>query len=378
MICVIGVRFKKAGKIYYFDPDNLDIEVGQHAIVETVRGIELGEVAVAPRMVPDEEIVQPLKKVLRIATDDDLDQVHDNTLREQEAYEFAQERIHALGLEMKLVEIEYTFDKNKLVFYFTADKRIDFRELVKDLAAKFRTRIELRQIGVRDEAKMLGGLGVCGQALCCTTWMGDFAPVSIRHAKDQDLSMNPNKISGVCGRLKCCLRFEADAYEDARARQPKIGESVMVPAGEAHVVAVNLLRESCTLQVPDGARCTLGWNEISYHPCTAAKGEGPCAHEADDEEPELHALETPDDALLQNSDEATHESTPNAGTTHHKPRRSGSKHKPTEAEAKAHVATQEIAAGSDGESHPPRKRRRWRKRKPKNGDGKESPHATTD
>ena len=211
MIEVVGVRFKKAGKIYYFDPGDHQTQVGDHVIVETVRGTELGEVVIGPRMVSEEEVTQPLKKVVRLATEEDLLRAEENRGYEAEAYAVARECIEALGLEMKLVGVECAFDRSKLVFFFTADQRVDFRELVKALAARLHARIELRQVGVRDEAKILGGVGVCGRCLCCATWIGEFSPVSIRHAKEQELSMNPGKISGVCGRLKCCLRFEAEA-----------------------------------------------------------------------------------------------------------------------------------------------------------------------
>jgi len=216
---VVGIRFKKAGKIYYFDPDGLDLAVGDFTIVETSRGQEFGEVVVAPKQVPEEEIVQPLKKVLRVVVEEDCQKILENRQMEDEAFHICLEKIADHDLEMKLVDVEYTFDRSKVIFYFTADGRVDFRELVKDLAAVFRTRIELRQIGVRDEAKMIGGIGPCGRVLCCHTFLGEFEPVSIRMAKDQNLSLNPTKISGVCGRLMCCLRFESDAYEMMRSEQ---------------------------------------------------------------------------------------------------------------------------------------------------------------
>jgi len=214
---VVGIRFKRAGKIYYFDPNGLDLSVGDFTIVETARGLEFGEVVVAPKEVSEEEIVQPLKKVLRVAEEEDCQKILENRQMENEAFDICLEKIAEHGLEMKLVDVEYTFDRSKVIFYFTADGRVDFRELVKDLAAIFRTRIELRQIGVRDEAKMIGGIGPCGRVLCCHTFLGEFEPVSIRMAKDQNLSLNPSKISGVCGRLMCCLRFESDANEIMRA-----------------------------------------------------------------------------------------------------------------------------------------------------------------
>ncbi|HHW09950.1 MAG TPA: hypothetical protein GXX29_08255 [Firmicutes bacterium] len=262
MIPVAGVRFKRAGKIYHFDAGEIPAEVGQNVIVETAKGLELGEVIEAVKPVPEEEITTPLKKIIRIATEEDLEQQRKNRLDERDAFGICQQFIAERGLEMKLVDVEYSFDRSRLLFYFTAEKRVDFRELVKDLAVCFRTRIELRQIGVRDEAKILGGLGVCGRTLCCHLWMNEFAPVSIRQAKDQDLAMNPNKISGICGRLKCCLRFESDTYEDARAHLPKVGERLLTPSGEGKVVAVNYLGESVTVEIGDGKTCTLSGVEL--------------------------------------------------------------------------------------------------------------------
>lgn len=216
MPVVIGVRFKPAGKIYYFDPDTLTIAAGGHVIVETARGVEYGEVVIAPREVSDSEVVLPLKKVVRVATAEDDKKIKDNVAREDHAFKICQEKIAKHKLPMKLVEVEYTFDNSKIIFFFTADGRVDFRELVKDLATVFRTRIELRQIGVRDEAKMLGGIGFCGRELCCHSFLGDFAPVSIKMAKEQNLSLNPTKISGICGRLLCCLKYENDVYVQNR------------------------------------------------------------------------------------------------------------------------------------------------------------------
>lgn len=216
---IVGVRFKPAGKIYYFAPGDLIIDKGSHVIVETARGVEYGEVVVDKRAVAEDSVVLPLKQVMRLATDDDAVTVEENSTRARQAMQVFREKVTKHALEMKLVDAEYTFDRNKLIFYFTAEGRVDFRELVKDLAGVFRVRIELRQIGVRDEAKILGGIGPCGRLLCCSTWMGEFDPVSIRMAKDQSLSLNPSKISGLCGRLMCCLKFENDAYqgEDAMA-----------------------------------------------------------------------------------------------------------------------------------------------------------------
>mgnify|MGYP000082221293 CR=1 FL=1 len=228
MICVVGVRFRKAGKVYYFDPAGYSIPVGAKVVVETARGVEYGEVAVGPKDVPEEEVVQPLKKVLRIGTERDARTAEENKRKEKEAFAIAEEKIKNHGLEMTLVDVEYTFDNSKIIFYFTADGRVDFRELVRDLASVFRTRIEMRQIGVRDEAKLLGGIGPCGRVLCCTSFLGEFAPVSIRMAKDQNLSLNPSKISGLCGRLMCCLRFEQETYEAAK-KDPTLAPGYVPP-----------------------------------------------------------------------------------------------------------------------------------------------------
>ncbi len=244
MTKIIGVRFRTAGKIYYFGPKDFQIEVGDKVVVETARGVELGTVAVGPKEVPDEEVVQPLKSVQRLATEEDLKKIEKNKEKEKEAFKICQEKIKKHNLEMKLVDAEYTFDNNKLLFYFTADGRIDFRELVKDLASVFRTRIELRQIGVRDETKTLGGIGICGRALCCTTYLTDFVPVSIKMAKEQNLSLNPTKISGVCGRLMCCLKNEQETYEYLNAQLPNVGDMVKTPEGiKGQVKSVNVLRQ---------------------------------------------------------------------------------------------------------------------------------------
>lgn len=217
MIKVVGIRFKRAGKIYYFDPGEIDLSLYDSAIVETARGIEFGEVVVRPKLVSEEEVVPPLKMVIRKASDEDSRLVEENRRREKDAFQICLRKIHEHQLPMKLVDVEYTFDGNKIIFSFTAEGRVDFRELVKDLASVFRTRIELRQIGVRDEAKMLGGVGSCGRILCCATFLGDFEPVSIRMAKDQRLSLNPTKISGICGRLMCCLKYENNTYDNEGA-----------------------------------------------------------------------------------------------------------------------------------------------------------------
>jgi cell fate regulator YaaT (PSP1 superfamily) len=238
---VIGVRFKKAGKIYYFDPDTFDIPVNSFVIVETARGIEYGKAVTQIKQVGENDVVLPLKKVLRQANEKDRLTVTENKSAAKEAFDVCVQKIIEHNLDMKLVDVEYTFDRNKVIFYFTAEGRVDFRDLVKDLAAIFRTRIELRQIGVRDEAKMLGGIGPCGRMLCCSTFLGDFEPVSIKMAKDQNLSLNPAKISGVCGRLMCCLKYENDDYETAKKELPDIGENITTPIGKGRVIGLNIL-----------------------------------------------------------------------------------------------------------------------------------------
>jgi cell fate regulator YaaT (PSP1 superfamily) len=250
MIGVIGVRFKKAGKIYYFDPAGFDIENDSYVIVETVRGIEFGKVVIAKKEVDEEDVVLPLKKVLRVANETDKLTVMENKEYADQAFRACSEKIEEHGLDMNLVDVEYTFDRNKIIFYFTADGRVDFRELVKDLAAMFKTRIELRQIGVRDEAKMLGGIGPCGRMLCCSTFLGDFEPVSIKMAKDQNLSLNPAKISGLCGRLMCCLKYENDEYESAKRELPDLGDQVKTPHGAGRVVGLNILDRVIQIEIP--------------------------------------------------------------------------------------------------------------------------------
>ena len=244
MIKIIGVRFRNAGKIYYFDPKKLPIKKGDHVIVETARGIEYGSVVADVREVTDDQVVQPLKPVIRIANADDNARAQRNKEKEKEAFRICLEKIRKHKLEMKLIDTEYTFDNNKVLFYFTADGRIDFRELVKDLASVFKTRIELRQIGVRDETKIVGGVGICGRELCCHTFLSEFAPVSIKMAKEQNLSLNPTKISGVCGRLMCCLKNEEDTYEYLNNRLPGIGDRVIADDGlRGEVQSVNVLRQ---------------------------------------------------------------------------------------------------------------------------------------
>lgn len=249
MITVIGVRFRRAGKVYYFEPDGLIYEQGQHAIVETARGIEYGEVVIENREIEESEVVQPLKKVIRLATKEDDEKYRLNKEKEKEAFAICKEKIVKHGLDMKLIDVEYTFDNNKVLFYFTSYERVDFRELVKELASIFKTRIELRQIGVRDETKMCGGIGICGRSLCCNTFLGDFQPVSIKMAKEQSLSLNPIKISGICGRLMCCLKYEQDCYVEIRGRLPIVGDFVITPDGKGEVLSVNVLREQVKVAV---------------------------------------------------------------------------------------------------------------------------------
>lgn len=241
---VVGVRFRNVGKIYYFNPKNYKVKVGDHVIVETARGVEYGRVVLEPRSVKEDEVVHPLKEVLRVATKEDEDHEAENRQKEKEAFRICKKKIREHGLDMKLIDAEYTFDNNKVLFYFTADGRIDFRQLVKDLASVFKTRIELRQIGVRDETKILGGIGICGRTLCCHTYLSEFAPVSIKMAKEQNLSLNQTKISGVCGRLMCCLKNEQETYEELNKKLPGIGDTVTLPDGiQGTVQSVNVLRQ---------------------------------------------------------------------------------------------------------------------------------------
>lgn len=252
---IIGVRFKSVGKVYYFSPDGAEIPVGTKVIVETARGVECGNVVLANKMVEDSEIVPPLKTIIRIATEDDFKQIEKNKIKEADAADICERKIAHYGLKMNLVDVECTFDNSKLLFYFTAENRVDFRELVKDLASVFHTRIELRQIGVRDEAKMMGGLGVCGRRFCCASFLGEFQPVSIRMAKEQGLSLNPTKISGACGRLMCCLKYEQDGYEELLKITPKVGALVNTPSGRGTVTDANLISGKITVKL-DGAEGT--------------------------------------------------------------------------------------------------------------------------
>ncbi len=249
MVNVVGVRFRTAGKIYYFDPCSFVFKKGESVIVETARGVECGEIVVPNHEVTDEQVVAPLKNVIRKADDEDLRHVRENREKEKEAFSICLEKIKKHELDMKLIDVEYTFDNNKVLFYFTADGRVDFRELVKDLASVFRTRIELRQIGVRDEAKMMGAIGACGRPLCCSTHLAEFHPVSIKMAKEQSLSLNPTKISGTCGRLMCCLKYEQDTYEYLLKKSPKVDAVVQTPNGPGVVVQINLLKEKVRVKL---------------------------------------------------------------------------------------------------------------------------------
>ena len=270
MPTVVGIRFKKACKIYYFDPAESGVAKGDHAIVETARGVEYGEVVIGPREVDESSIVPPLKPVMRKATAEDDLKLAENKIREKEAFNICLRKIKNHDLPMRLIDVEFTFDVNKIIFYFTADGRIDFRELVKDLASVFRTRIELRQIGVRDEAKMLGGIGSCGRPLCCATFLGDFEPVSIRMAKDQNLFLNPTKISGICGRLMCCLKYENHMYckgcgngsKRERVEIPKMGALVATPLGEGKVVGINRGQHTASVKLAPDNIIQVEWDEI--------------------------------------------------------------------------------------------------------------------
>lgn len=271
MQTVVGIRFKKAGKIYYFDPSNFVLSSGDHVIVETARGLEFGDVVIGPREVEEKDIIQPLKPVQRKATQEDEEKVQGNRQKQKTAFTICEQKIAVHGLPMNLVDVEYTFDVNKIIFYFTAEGRIDFRELVKDLASVFRTRIELRQIGVRDEAKMMGGIGCCGRSLCCATFLGDFEPVSIRMAKDQNLSLNPTKISGICGRLMCCLKYESNCYGSSSKKitAPKVGLDVLTVSGDGKIVSVNPAKKTVRIAIAEGEFLELPWEEV------VPKGEKP-------------------------------------------------------------------------------------------------------
>ncbi len=263
MIKIIGVRFKPVGKVYYFDPGELNVERGSHVIVETARGVEFGEVVFGVRELEDDKVPKPLRQVLRIADENDVARYNENRENEKKAFSVCLNKIEKHKLEMKLIDVEYAFDGSKILFYFTAEGRVDFRDLVKDLANVFRTRIELRQIGVRDEAKMMGSVGMCGKALCCSTFLGEFAPVSIKMAKEQGLSLNPAKISGACGRLMCCLKFEQDAYEDLIKRTPREGSLVKTPDGKGTVESVSLLKQRVKVKIDSETTAELKEYDVS-------------------------------------------------------------------------------------------------------------------
>ncbi len=294
MVKIVGVRFRNAGKVYYFDPKNYKIKPGDHVIVETARGVEYGTVVGGLRSVEEDKLIQPLKPVIRVATPDDDARAQKNRAKEKDAMRICFEKIKKHGLEMKLIDAEYTFDNNKVLFYFTADGRIDFRELVKDLAAVFKMRIELRQIGVRDETKILGGIGICGRVLCCNSFLSEFAPVSIKMAKEQNLSLNPTKISGVCGRLMCCLKNEEDTYEYLNSRLPGIGDTVTTLDGlKGEVQSVNVLRQRVKVLVEVNEEKELqeyDASELKFKP-RRRKEKGGKGGQVDKELKELEALE---------------------------------------------------------------------------------------
>lgn len=298
MIKIVGVRFKNAGKIYYFDPVDFEIEKNIDVVVETARGLEYGKIVVGPKEIEEEKLISPLKPIIRIATEEDKAIYRENKEKAKETFEICQQKIKEHGLTMFLIDCEYTFDRNKLIFYFTAEGRIDFRELVKDLASIFKTRIELRQIGVRDEAKSIGGLGTCGRKLCCSSWLGDFQPVSIKMAKDQSLSLNPTKISGICGRLFFCLKYEHDVYVEAIEKMPVVGSVVKVENQKGKVIEINPLLEQIKIEFNDKTIKTCLAEEVKVlhvpKKCeNGCCGGGKCKHDDIDSETlkELRKLE---------------------------------------------------------------------------------------
>ena len=285
---VVGIRFKPVGKTYYFNPEDIALAVGDGVIVETARGVEYGEVALVDKEVDETSFSMPIKSILRKATEEDVKQMEENRARTKEAHDICLEKIKANGLDMHLVDVEYTFDRSKILFYFTADGRVDFRQLVKDLASVFRTRIELRQIGVRDEAKLLGGLGICGRPLCCSQFLGDFEPVSIKMAKEQSLSLNPTKISGTCGRLMCCLKYEQEAYENLISRTPNVGALVDTPMGRGTVVNTHLLRGMVSVKM--NAETDAVVNEFKVDEMVIIKNTSRAARQGNDEQIDLKTL----------------------------------------------------------------------------------------
>ncbi|MGL5694586.1 MAG: PSP1 domain-containing protein [Peptostreptococcaceae bacterium] len=295
MIKIVGVRFKNAGKIYYFDPVNFEIEQNTDVVVETARGLEYGTVIVGPKEIDEDKLVSPLKPIIRIATPEDTNIYKENKEKAKETFELCQQKIKEHDLTMFLIDCEYTFDRNKLIFYFTAEGRIDFRELVKDLASIFKTRIELRQIGVRDEAKSIGGLGPCGRSLCCSSWLGDFQPVSIKMAKDQSLSLNPTKISGICGRLFCCLKYEHDVYVEAIEKMPSVGDLVKVGANKGKVMEVNPLLEQAKIEFNDKTIKTCMREEIKVLQEAKKCGGGCCKNKEEIDAATLRELKKLED-----------------------------------------------------------------------------------
>lgn len=311
MVNVIGVRFQNAGKLYFFDPGNLWPTPGDFVVVETARGMEFGEVVTAVQETNDEQLSAPLRKVVRIASAQDVRHNQENKAAEKDAYAICQRKIAEHKLDMKLVSVEYTFDNSKILFYFTANGRVDFRSLVKDLASVFKTRIELRQIGVRDEAKMLGGLGPCGRPICCGAFLGDFQPVSIKMAKEQNLSLNPIKISGVCGRLMCCLKYEEDHYEQTRKRMPRVGREVITPDGSGVVCDLNIIKETVRVRIQKGDS-----SEMRDYPLDVLQKPGaPSAAPQETPEAPKEAAETVEAPAGERAPEAESASTPNANGT---------------------------------------------------------------
>lgn len=352
---IVGVRFKELGKVYSFDPSGGSYKTGDHVIVETSRGIEFGEVAAGNYEIEDSEVVAPLRKVIRAATDEDHETLRKNKEKEREALKICQKKIAEHQLEMKAIDVECTFDRSKILFYFTADGRIDFRELVRDLASVFKTRIELRQVGVRDEAKMLGGLGICGRPFCCSTFLDDFQPVSIKMAKEQNLSLNPTKISGTCGRLMCCLKYEQEAYEELHRTTPRVDTIVETPAGEGTVVDVSLLSGKLKVRLNEGTDLT----PKCFHKCEVcvkgkACGRGKPAQAEPDAKEEPPQAETTEQPKEMREERPSH------------PQRKQEIKEKTQGDKPAEKNEQ----GREGE-HPPRRRRRRRPRKPANPEGRE-------
>ncbi|KGN02344.1 stage 0 sporulation protein [Clostridium novyi A str. 4570] len=297
MITVVGIRFKKSGKIYYFSPNGIDIKNGDCVIVETVRGVEFGHCVIGPKQITEDAVVTPLKNVIRKATEEDIEKDRENKEKQKEALEICLSKIEKHDLPMKLIDVEYTFDNNKIIFYFTAEGRVDFRELVKDLAAVFRTRIELRQIGVRDEAKMIGGLGPCGRSMCCSSFLGDFVPVSIKMAKEQNLSLNPTKISGICGRLMCCLNYEQETYEEIKKELPKVDSIVDTPYGQGLVVGNSVVNESVKVKLKDidGEDII---KQIKIKDLTLVSGEYEYSNNINDEDIKLEVEDIEDKSII--------------------------------------------------------------------------------